>query len=83
MNPDPNQPSVPTDQPAPADQPAPTPQPPVEPSVPPMGGGEPQAPVSGAPVVEEKCTTCGNQASNGACTPCSQPMATCTCPTQV
>lgn len=32
-----------------------------------------------APQAEEKCLTCGNQASGGNCVPCGQPTMSCTC----
>lgn len=34
----------------------------------------------GAPIQEEKCSTCGGAASGGNCTMCAQPTASCTCP---
>lgn len=53
-----------------------------------MGGGMPQgdAPATPptdtppAPQAEEKCSTCGSQASSGNCVPCGQPTTSCTCP---
>lgn len=33
-----------------------------------------------ASVAEEKCSTCGSQASGGNCVPCGQPAMSCNCP---
>lgn len=77
-NPAPQQPAEPVTPPAPA----PEPQAPVAEPVAPMGEMPGQTGAT-APQAEEKCTTCGGQSANGNCVPCGQPMATCTCPTQV
>lgn len=34
---------------------------------------------TGGAAVEEKCVTCGNQASGGNCVACGQGVVTCTC----
>ncbi len=57
---------------APTGQPTPT----EDTSTPSMGGES----STGAPMQEEKCSTCGGAASSGNCTMCAQPSASCTCP---
>lgn len=51
-----------------------------------QGGGEPAdqstppAPEQPMAAADEKCTTCGAQASGGNCVPCGQGEASCACP---
>ena len=44
----------------------------------PSAGTEPASEPT-APVVAEKCETCGGDSSNGNCTGCYQPNTNCTC----
>lgn len=39
-----------------------------------------QLPSEEEPAAAESCSTCGGPSTNGNCTNCSQPNATCTCP---
>lgn len=47
-----------------------------------QGGGTPtqDQPATPSPAVDEKCSTCSNQASGGNCVPCGQPQMSCACP---